>query len=76
MQPLDGLEHPVGRQRRVAAAQQRPPTIIPIDQTVIDSEQDMADTFYDNGLLPTKVDVADYFSDVFNEVTTGQAAGS
>jgi sulfonate transport system substrate-binding protein len=54
----------------LAAAQQRPPSIIPIDQTVIDSEQEMADAFFEAGLLPTEVDVADYFSDAFNEVTT------
>lgn len=56
----------------LAAAQQRPPTIIPIDQTVIDSEQEMADAFFEAGLLPTEVDVADYFSDAYNEVTTGE----
>ena len=56
--------------RRQAA----PATIIPIDQEVIDSEQEMADTFYDNGLLPEKVDVADYFSDAFNKTTTSQTA--
>ena len=58
----------------LAAARQRPATIIAIDQTVIDSEQEMADTFYDNGLLPEKVEVADYFSDAFNKTTTSQTA--
>jgi len=60
----------------LAAAKQRPVTIIPIDQDVIDSEQEMADAFHDNGLLPEAVDVADYFSDAFNKDTAGQAAGS
>ena len=41
----------------LAAAQQRPATVIPIDQTVIDSEQEMADAFVENGLLPDEVDV-------------------
>ena len=39
------------------------------------SEQEMADAFADNGLVPGKFDVADYFSDEFNSVTadtTGQ----
>jgi sulfonate transport system substrate-binding protein len=59
----------------LAAARQRPVTIIPIDQKVIDSEQEMADTFYDNGLLPAKVTVSDYFSDAFNGSTSGRATG-
>ncbi len=59
----------------LAAAKQRPPTIIAIDQKVIDSEQEMADTFSANGLLPGKVNVSDYFSDAFNKTTTSQTAG-
>jgi sulfonate transport system substrate-binding protein len=60
----------------LAAAQQRPVTVIAIDQTVVDSEQQMADAFFANGLLPAKVDVEDYFSDVFNKDTVGQTAGA
>lgn len=58
----------------LAAAKQRPVTVIPIDQTVIDSEQEMADAFFENGLLPVEVDVQDYFSDAYNDVTADAAA--
>ncbi|WP_228943061.1 ABC transporter substrate-binding protein [Nocardioides sp. Leaf374] len=56
----------------LAAAKQRPVTIVPIDEEVIASEQEMADAFTENGLLPESVDVADYFSDAFNDVTATQ----
>lgn len=54
----------------LAAAKQRPPSVVAIDQSVIDSEQEMADTFVENGLIPEEVDVQEYFSDAFNDVTT------
>ena len=38
----------------------------PIDGTVTDSEQKMADTFVANGLLPRKFDVTDYFTGSYN----------
>jgi sulfonate transport system substrate-binding protein len=38
----------------------------PISSTVIDSEQKMADTFVENGLLPDQFDVGDFFSDSYN----------
>jgi sulfonate transport system substrate-binding protein len=61
----------------LAAAKQRPPSVVAIDQTVIDSEQEMADAFVENGLIPEEVDVQDYFSDAFNDVTTdAEPAGS
>jgi sulfonate transport system substrate-binding protein len=56
----------------LAAVQKRTIELVPIDQSVIDSEQEMADAFVDSGLLPEKFDVADYFSDAFNEYTTGE----
>ncbi|MBA2952986.1 aliphatic sulfonate ABC transporter substrate-binding protein [Nocardioides sp. MAH-18] len=56
----------------LAAVQKRRIELVPIDQSVIDSEQEMADTFVDNGLLPEKYDVAPYFSDAYNEYTTGE----
>jgi sulfonate transport system substrate-binding protein len=59
----------------LAAAKQRPASVVPIDQSVIDSEQEMADTFVANGLIPEEVDVKDYFSDAFNDVTTEAEAG-
>ncbi|WP_122817333.1 ABC transporter substrate-binding protein [Nocardioides pantholopis] len=57
----------------LAAAANRPVTPVPIDQEVVDSEQQMADTFFANGLLPVEVDVADHFTDEFAEYTTGEA---
>ena len=32
----------------------------------------MADAFADNGLFPEKFDVSDFFTDQFDEVTTGE----
>jgi sulfonate transport system substrate-binding protein len=61
----------------LAAAKQRPPSVVAIDQAVIDSEQEMADAFVENGLIPEEVDVQEYFSDAFNDVTTdAEPAGS
>lgn len=57
----------------LAAAKNRPVTPIPIDQEVIDSEQEMADTFVANGLIPEEVDVSSFFSDQFADATTGDA---
>lgn len=57
----------------LAAAKKRPVSPVAVDQAVIDSEQEMADAFTSNGLLPDSVDVADYFTDEFNDVTTGAA---
>ena len=64
-----------------AAVKKRPVTAVPIDQSVIDSEQKMADAFTAAGLLPGSVDVTPYFDDRFNDQTTGAsveaaAAGS
>ena len=55
------------------AAKNRPVTPVEVDQSVIDSEQEMADTFSANGLLPGKVDVSAFFDDRFNKYTTGEA---
>jgi sulfonate transport system substrate-binding protein len=57
-----------------AASVKRPVTVLPIDDTILDSEQKMADTFVENGLIPEKVDLTDYFSDDFNDVTTSATA--
>jgi sulfonate transport system substrate-binding protein len=57
----------------LAAAKNRPVTPKPIDQSVIDSEQEMADTFTENGLIPDEVDVSSFFTDEFADVTTGDA---
>ena len=57
----------------LAAAKNRPVTPIPIDQEVIDSEQEMADAFTEAGLIPDEVDVSSYFTDEFADATTGDA---
>jgi sulfonate transport system substrate-binding protein len=57
----------------LAAAANRPVSPRPIDQSVIDSEQEMADTFTENGLIPESVDVSSFFTDEFADVTTGDA---
>lgn len=56
----------------LAAVKKRKVQPVPVDQTVIDSEQNMADAFVDNGLLPDSFDVAPFFIDDFNEYTTGK----
>ena len=55
----------------LAAVKKRKVQVVPIDQTVIDSEQQMADAFVANELLPDQFDVAPYFLDDFNDDTTG-----
>ncbi len=55
------------------AAENRPVTPVPIDQEVIDSEQQMADAFTEAGLIPDDVDVSSYFTDEFADATTGDA---
>lgn len=57
----------------LAAAKNRPVSPQPIDQEVIDSEQEMADAFTENGLIPDQVDVSSFFTDEFADVTTGDA---
>lgn len=59
-----------------AASKKRPVTVLPVDSKVIDSEQEMADAFYANGLIPSKVDLKDYFTDEFDDVTTTAKAVS
>jgi sulfonate transport system substrate-binding protein len=56
----------------LAAVEKRKIEVVPIDQTVIDSEQEMADAFVANKLLPEEFDVAPFFIDDFNESTTGE----
>lgn len=45
---------------------------VPITDEVINSEQEMADAFAANELLPGKFDVAPFFTDEFNEYTEGK----
>ncbi|MFC7497252.1 MULTISPECIES: ABC transporter substrate-binding protein [unclassified Nocardioides] len=56
----------------LAAVKKRKIELVPIDQSVIDSEQEMADTFVANDLLPEEYDVSPYFSDEYNHHTTGE----
>jgi len=56
----------------LAAAKKRDIELVPIDQDVIASEQEMADAFAANGLVPEKFDVESYFIDDFNTYTTGR----
>lgn len=56
----------------LAAVQKREIELVPITDEVIASEQGMADTFAENELFPGKFDVAPFFSDAFNEYTTGE----
>ena len=57
----------------LAAAKERPVSVVPIDQSVIDSEQKMADSFTKNDLLPGSVNVSDYFTSEFNDFIKEQA---
>lgn len=63
-----GLSEPI----TLAAVKKRQVAVVPIDQSVIDSEQQMADSFVANKLLPDEFDVAPFFIDDFNEFTTGE----
>jgi len=58
----------------LAASQKRPVTVVPVDDTVIASEQEMADAFAANDLIPEQVDLTDYFTDEFDEITLAAKA--
>ena len=47
----------------LAAVKKRNVELVPIDQEVVDSEQEMADAFSDNDLIPEQIDVSSYFTD-------------
>jgi sulfonate transport system substrate-binding protein len=57
----------------LAAVNKRTIKLLPVDQTVIDSEQEMADAFTENDLIPGEIDVAPFFTDEYNKYTTGEA---
>ena len=57
----------------LSAAKRRPVTPVPVDDEVVSSEQEMADAFFANGLLPEEVDIADFFTDEFADETTGES---
>ena len=56
----------------LAATQKREIELVPITPEVIASEQEMADAFAANGLVPGEFDVEPYFIDDFNNETTGK----
>ncbi|MXG90748.1 ABC transporter substrate-binding protein [Nocardioides flavescens] len=58
----------------LAASKKRPVTVFPVDDTVVSSEQEMADSFAANGLIPEEVDLTDYFTDEFDDVTLAAKA--
>jgi sulfonate transport system substrate-binding protein len=51
----------------LAAVGKRKVQVVSIDDELIASEQGMADAFTDNGLLPEEIDLADFFSDQYND---------
>jgi sulfonate transport system substrate-binding protein len=51
----------------LAAVNKRKIQVLPIDDELIASEQEMADAFTENELLPDQVDLRDFFSDQYNE---------
>ncbi|MFC6286486.1 ABC transporter substrate-binding protein [Nocardioides sp. GCM10027113] len=55
----------------LAAVRKRDVELAPIGPDVVDSEQQMADTFAAAGLLPEGLDVTGFFTDAFNDVTKG-----
>jgi sulfonate transport system substrate-binding protein len=59
----------------LAAVTKRETKVVPIDEALISSEQDMADAFTEAGLLPGEVDLSEFFSSQYNEdvVTAGAA---
>jgi sulfonate transport system substrate-binding protein len=55
------------------AVERRIATPTALDQSVIDSEQEMADAFVDAGLLPDEFDVAPFFTDTYNDAVLSGA---
>ncbi len=51
----------------LAAVTKREIEVVPIDEALISSEQEMADAFTDAGLLPGQIDLSDFFSDQYNQ---------
>ncbi|WP_138500458.1 ABC transporter substrate-binding protein [Nostoc sp. PA-18-2419] len=50
--------------------QQRPQEVLPVSEEAIASEQKVADTFFQAGVIPTKVDVKPLWDSTFNEDIT------
>ncbi len=53
----------------LAAVQKREIELVPIDDAVVTSEQEMADAFAGAGLIPEEIEVADWFTDEFADAT-------
>ncbi|QVT80321.1 Putative aliphatic sulfonates-binding protein [Nocardioides aquaticus] len=60
----------------LAAVKNRDVEVVPIDDALIASEQEMADTFDAAGLIPEQVDVAPYFSDRYDDTSLAAAEGA
>ena len=58
----------------LAAVNKRKIQVVPIDDELVSSEQEMADAFTENGLLPDAVDLADFFSDKYNDAVAEAGA--
>ncbi|WP_148614943.1 ABC transporter substrate-binding protein [Nocardioides rubriscoriae] len=56
----------------LAAVKKREITTVPVDDTLIASEQEMADAFSAAGLIPGDLDVTPYFSGDFNDVVAAK----
>ncbi|MET0283120.1 MAG: ABC transporter substrate-binding protein [Polyangiales bacterium] len=50
-----------------------PTTLLPVSETSIKSQQEVADVFFDAGLIPKRVDVRPLWDDSFNAVIEGRA---
>jgi sulfonate transport system substrate-binding protein len=50
----------------LAAVKKRDVEVVPVDDAVVDSEQEMADAFADAGLIPERIEVGDWFTGDLN----------
>ncbi len=46
-------------------------TLLPVSETSIESQQEVADVFFNAGLIPKQVDVRPLWDDRFNSIVTG-----
>ena len=77
--PPGGVVDGVGRRDRACRRRSRSPRspsaiieVVPIDDALIASEQDMADAFAEAGLLPEQIDLSDV---LHHEVQPGRRGG-
>ncbi|VXB64466.1 hypothetical protein NOCARDAX2BIS_290015 [Nocardioides sp. AX2bis] len=60
----------------LAAVKNRDVEVVPIDDALVASEQEMADAFDGAGLIPEQVDVTPFFSDRYDESSLAAAEGA